>query len=42
MGTVGREVGKTLGANFGKFGKTLGGNLGAQLGRGILSTLIKK
>ena len=42
MGTVGREVGKTLGSNFGKFGKTLGGNLGAQLGRGILNTLIKK
>ena len=42
LGTVGREVGKTLGSNFGKFGKTLGGNLGAQLGRGILNTLIKK
>ncbi|MBQ6400690.1 MAG: DUF853 family protein [Firmicutes bacterium] len=42
VGTVGREVGKTVGGKFGKFGKTLGGNLGSQLGRGILSTLIKK
>ena len=42
LGTVGREVGKTFGGKFGKFGKTLGGNLGAQLGRGILNTLIKK
>lgn len=41
-GTVGREVGKTMGGKFGKFGKTLGGNLGAQLGRGILNTLVKK
>ncbi|MCR4694537.1 MAG: DUF853 domain-containing protein [Pseudobutyrivibrio sp.] len=40
-GTVGREVGKQLGGNFGKFGKTLGGNVGAQLARGILSTLFK-
>ena len=42
MGTIGREVGKTFGSKFGKFGKTLGGNMGAQLGRGILNTLIKK
>lgn len=42
LGTVGREVGKTFGGKFGKFGKTLGGNLGAQLGRGILNTLIRK
>ena len=42
FGTVGREVGKTVGKNFGSFGKTLGGNFGAQLGRGILNTLIKK
>jgi len=42
MGTIGREVGKSLGGKFGKFGKTLGGNLGGQLGRGILNTLIKK
>jgi uncharacterized protein YqfA (UPF0365 family) len=41
VGTVGREVGKTLGGKFGKFGKTLGGNLGASLGRGILSTFFK-
>ncbi|MBQ3795752.1 MAG: DUF853 family protein [Butyrivibrio sp.] len=41
VGTVGREVGKSLGGKFGKFGKTLGGNLGASLGRGILSTLFK-
>ncbi len=41
VGTVGREVGKTMGGKFGKFGKTLGGNLGASLGRGILSTLFK-
>jgi DNA helicase HerA-like ATPase len=26
-GTVGREAGKILGGNFGKFGKTIGGNL---------------
>lgn len=42
MGTIGREVGKTLGGNFGKFGKTLGGNLGAQLARGIFGTLISR
>ena len=41
VGTVGREVGKSLGGKFGKFGKTLGGNLGASLGRGLLSTLFK-
>jgi DNA helicase HerA-like ATPase len=41
VGTLGREVGKTVGGKFGKFGKTLGGNLGASLGRGILSTLFK-
>ena len=41
VGTVGREVGKSLGGKFGKFGKTLGGNLGASLGRGILSTFFK-
>lgn len=40
-GTVGREAGKTVGKNFGNFGKTLGGNIGAQLCRGILSTLFK-
>lgn len=40
-GTLGREVGKSVGSNFGKFGKTLGGNVGASLGRGILSTLFK-
>lgn len=42
-GTVGREVGKTVGsAVFGKFRKTLGGNLGVSLGRGLLDTFIKK
>ena len=41
VGTVGREVGKSLGGKFGKFGKTLGGNLGASLGRGILSTFFR-
>ena len=40
-GTVGREVGKGLGAKFGSLGKKIGGNLGAQLGRGILDTLFK-
>lgn len=40
-GTVGRELGKSVGGSFGKFGKTLGGNVGASLGRGILSTLFK-
>ena len=41
-GTVGRQIGKTLGgAVGGKFGKTLGGNVGASLGRGILKTLFK-
>lgn len=41
-GTIGREVGKTLGSNFGKFGKTLGGNVGAQLARGIFGTFLKR
>ena len=41
-GTVGREVGKIVGSNFGKFGKTLGGNVGAQLARGIFGTFLKK
>jgi DNA helicase HerA-like ATPase len=40
-GTVGREVGKGLGAKFGSLGKKIGGNLGAQLGRGILDTFFK-
>ena len=41
-GTVGRQIGKTLGgAVGGSFGKTLGGNVGASLGRGILKTLFK-
>lgn len=40
-GTVGRELGKSVGGTFGKFGKTLGGNVGASIGRGILSTLFK-
>ena len=41
-GTVGREIGKTLGGSFGKFGKTLGGNVGASLGRGLLDTLFRQ
>lgn len=41
-GTIGREVGKSLGASFGSFGKTLGGNVGASLGRGIIGTLFAK
>ena len=41
-GTLGREVGKTLGGNLGKTGKLLGGNLGATLGRGILDTLFNR
>ncbi|MBO6134030.1 MAG: DUF853 family protein [Lachnospiraceae bacterium] len=41
FGTIGREVGKSVGSGFGKFGKTLGGNAGASLGRGILNTLFK-
>ncbi len=40
-GTVGREAGKALGGNFGRFGKTLGGNLGASLGRGLFGTLFR-
>lgn len=42
VGTIGREVGKSLGKSVGgSFGKTLGGNVGAQLGRSILGTLLK-
>ena len=41
-GTIGREVGKSLGGKFGSFGKTLGGNIGASLGRGLIGTLFKK
>jgi len=41
-GTIGREVGKSLGGIFGSFGKTLGGNIGASLGRGLAGTLFKK
>ena len=39
--TLGREVGKALGGNFGSLGKKIGGNIGASLGRGLLSTLFK-
>ena len=41
-GTIGRQVGKTVGQAFGPFGKTLGGNVGAQLARGIFGTFLKK
>ncbi len=42
VGTVGREMGKSLGKSVGgQFGKTLGGNVGAQLMRSILGTFIK-
>jgi hypothetical protein len=41
-GTIGREVGKTLGGKVGgKYGKTLGGNIFAQLGRSIMGTFFK-
>ncbi len=42
MGTIGREVGNALGANFGKFGKKLGGNVGASLARNLFGTLFKR
>ncbi len=42
VGTLGREVGKSLGGKVGgKFGKTIGGNVMAQLGRSIMGTLFK-
>ena len=41
-GTIGREIGKSVGSVFGTFGKRLGGNIGASLGRGIAGTFFKK
>lgn len=41
VGTIGREVGKAIGSNFGTFGKRLGGNVGAELARSVLGTLLK-
>ena len=40
-GTIGRQLGKSVGSSFGKFGKTLGGNVGAELARSILGTFMK-
>ena len=41
-GTIGRELGKSVGGKVGgKFGKTLGGNLAAQLGRSLMGTFFK-
>ena len=43
LGTIGRELGKSIGGKTGsKFGKTLGGNTGASLARGLFGTLFKK
>lgn len=41
VGTVGRELGKSIGGKFGKFGRTLGGNTGASLARGLFGNLFK-
>ncbi len=40
-GTIGRELGKSVGSSFGTFGKRLGGNVGASLARNILGTFLK-
>ncbi len=42
LGTVGRQVGKSLGGNFGSFGKTLGGNVGSSIGRSLMGTFLRK
>jgi len=41
VGSVGREIGKSIGSGFGSVGKTIGGNIGSSLGRGLLDTLFK-
>ena len=42
-GTIGREIGKTIGeAVLGKKGRTIGGNIGSAIGRNLLGTLTGK
>ena len=42
-GTIGREIGKTIGeAVLGKKGRTIGGNIGSAIGRNLLGTLTSK
>ena len=42
-GTIGREIGKTIGeAVLGKKGRTIGGNIGSSIGRNLFGTLTSK